>query len=248
MNTKKSIALSRSKIDLFVRCQRCFYLDRKFGISQPSMPPFSLNNTVDELFKREFDTYRYRGIAHPLMSEYHIDAVPFAHKDLDVWRNAFKGVRYYDGINNIEVYGGVDDVWVNPDGELHIVDYKATSKDTQPTLSKSWQSGYKRQVEIYQFLFEKNGFTISPRAYFVYTNADRGRDEFDNTLRFKTIILPYDGNREWIEKTLKEIRTCLDSDVIPPIGQDWKGDICEHCSYRESAGRAFRDHVVRMRG
>ncbi|MEI9966803.1 MAG: hypothetical protein WDN67_04185 [Candidatus Moraniibacteriota bacterium] len=37
--------------------------------------------------------------------------------------------------------GGVDDVWVAPDGELIIVDYKATSKDGEVTLDAEWQGG-----------------------------------------------------------------------------------------------------------
>lgn len=27
--------ISRSKLDLFIRCPRCFYLDRRLGINQP---------------------------------------------------------------------------------------------------------------------------------------------------------------------------------------------------------------------
>ena len=41
-------AVSRSKIDLFVECPRCFYLDRRLGIGRPSGPPFLLNSAVDQ--------------------------------------------------------------------------------------------------------------------------------------------------------------------------------------------------------
>ncbi len=59
-NTKsiEAFPLSRSKIDLFLQCPRCIYLDRKLGISQPSGAPFTLNNAVDVLLKKEFDTHR----------------------------------------------------------------------------------------------------------------------------------------------------------------------------------------------
>ena len=50
--------LSRSKIDLFVECPRCFYLDNKLGVSRPKGPSFTLNIAVDALLKREFDTHR----------------------------------------------------------------------------------------------------------------------------------------------------------------------------------------------
>ncbi|EKE12188.1 MAG: hypothetical protein ACD_13C00277G0004, partial [uncultured bacterium] len=33
-NSAKSFKLSRSKIDLFLECPRCFYLDRRLGIGR----------------------------------------------------------------------------------------------------------------------------------------------------------------------------------------------------------------------
>src|SRR5438105_389146 len=62
--------LSRSKVELFLQCPRCFYLDRRLGVSRPEGPAFSLNNTVDLLLKREFDAYRLRREAHNAMVEH----------------------------------------------------------------------------------------------------------------------------------------------------------------------------------
>ena len=36
-NGKNNFKLSRSKIDLFLECPRCFYLDRKLGLGRPSI-------------------------------------------------------------------------------------------------------------------------------------------------------------------------------------------------------------------
>src|SRR3989344_2643553 len=83
--------LSRSKIDLFLNCPRCFYLDRRLGVAQPPGFPFSLNSAVDELLKKEFDSHRAKGTAHPLMKAYSIDAVPFDHEKMDEWRDALRG-------------------------------------------------------------------------------------------------------------------------------------------------------------
>ena len=52
--------ISRSRFSNFVDCKRCFYLDRVKGLQSPSMPGWSLNTTVDELLKKEFDFYRYK--------------------------------------------------------------------------------------------------------------------------------------------------------------------------------------------
>lgn len=226
--------LSRSKIDLFVECPRCFYLDRRLGVGRPPGFPFSLNSAVDHLLKKEFDVKRAEGKTHPLMETYGVDAVPFAHKNMDIWRDAFKGVGYLHPPTNFFVYGGVDDVWVNPQEELHVVDYKATSKDGEVSLDAEWQDGYKRQVEVYQWLFRRNGFTVSPRAYFVYCNGKRDREAFDGVLEFSVKVIPYDGDDAWIESTLIEAHALLSSEAIPV-----KSERCDYCAYREAAGEVL---------
>ena len=82
-------ALSRSKVELFIDCRRCFYLDRRLGIGRPPGFPFNLNSAVDELLKREFDGYRVRGEPHPLMTGAGLNAVPHQHPDLNIWRSNF---------------------------------------------------------------------------------------------------------------------------------------------------------------
>ena len=49
------IKISRSKIDLFLECPRCFYLDVVKKIKRPPGFPFNLNNAVDMLLKKEFN-------------------------------------------------------------------------------------------------------------------------------------------------------------------------------------------------
>ena len=93
------------------------------------MPSFNLNIAVDELFKKEFDEYRKAGKKHPIMDEYHIDAVPFIHTQLNTWRDPFEGITFKHKETELLVSGGIDDVWQDTNGSLIVVDYKATSKD-----------------------------------------------------------------------------------------------------------------------
>ena len=143
--SKELFRLSRSKIDLFIGCQRCFYLDRRLCVARPPGFPFNLNSAVDHLLKKEFDVHRIEKTAHPLMSKYGIDAVPFRHPDLEKWRHNFTGVNFKHAGSGFEVFGAVDDIWINRNDELHVVDYKATSKDTEVNLDAEWQDGDKRQ-------------------------------------------------------------------------------------------------------
>jgi CRISPR/Cas system-associated exonuclease Cas4 (RecB family) len=235
--------LSRSKIDLFKECQRCFYIDNKLGTARPPGFPYNLNSAVDALLKKEFDVHRARQSAHPLMEAYGLDAVPFSHTDIDVWRENFKGIETFHEATGFTVSGAVDDVWVTPAGELIVVDYKSTSKDERiETLDQEWHRGYKRQMEIYQWLLRQNGFIVSDVGYFVYANASKDREAFDGKLEFEVTLVPYTGNASWIEQTLIDIKETLESAQIPE-----KGDECDYCIYRETAGKKLLAHKKQSR-
>lgn len=230
--SKTPFRLSRSKIDLFIKCPRCFYLDRKLGVSQPPGYPFSLNSAVDRLLKKEFDVHRANGTAHPLMEAYGLKAVPMAHERIDEWRDSLhSGITYNFPGTNLLITGGVDDIWIKPNGELIIVDYKATSKEDEVTLDADWQDGYKRQMEIYQWLFRKNGFKVSKTGYFVYCNGITDVAGFDGKLEFDIKLLPYKGDDSWVPGTIKDIYKCLRSVRIPKAGKD-----CDYCEYVEAVG------------
>jgi len=226
--------LSRSKIDFFFECPRCFYLDNKLGTKRPQFPAFNLNIAVDELFKKEFDVHRKNQSPHPIMTKYGIEAVPFAHQDLDTWRDPFVGIMHTHTPTKLVVSGGVDDIWVKPDGTLIIVDYKSTSKDgTIEALGDSpWEQQYTRQLGVYRWLLEQNGFTVDPLGYLVYANADKNLDAFDDKLIFETTLVPVETDVSWIEDTLRKIKETLDASTLPTIG-----NTCEFCPYREAAGK-----------
>ena len=237
--------LSRSKIDLFMECPRCFYLDNKLGVARPRGPAFTLNIAVDKLLKKEFDFHRANGSSHSLMKRYGIDAVPFDDPGMDNWRENFVGIQYLHEPTKMKISGAVDDIWVDRNGELIIVDYKATSKDGDVTeLSDTkWQNQYKRQMEIYQWLFRRSGFKVSEVGYFLYVNGKTDREAFDGKLEFDVNLIPHKGSDEWVEGTLLEIKKCLDDKKIPSAGT-----YCEFCAYRENAGRSFREVILGDKG
>ncbi len=230
LKASEPFRLSRSKIDSFIKCPRCFYLDIRLGVAQPPGYPFSLNSAVDALLKKEFDIYRAKGDPHPLMQSYGLDAVPFRHEYIELWRDARRGgIEHIHRATNFRVTGGIDDVWANPKGELIIVDYKATSKNGEVNLDAEWQDGYKRQVEVYQWLFRQNGFKVSPTAYFVYVNGRADLEAFDGKLEFDVKLIPYVGDDSWIEGTLSKAKSCLDSNSLPSSSPD-----CDFCAYTEA--------------
>lgn len=227
---KTAFKISRSKIELFIQCPRCFWLEARLKIKRPSGPPFQINKAIDELFKKEFDTYRSAKKAHPLMTENSIEAIPFYHEDLNKWRHNFTGVSTLNESTNLYIFGAIDDVWIDNDGKLIVVDYKATSKGSEVSLDADWQISYKRQMEIYQWLLRQNHFEVNNRGYFVYTNGRLDADGFFDKLEFKTKIIPYDGNSDWIDDTLLSLKQCLEGE-IPKVGTAAMGGDCEFCTY-----------------
>lgn len=225
--------LSRSKIELFTQCPRCFWLDVRLKIKRPSSPPFQINKAIDELLKKEFDVYRAKGEAHPMMLESKIKAVPMQHEDLDKWRHNFTGVTALHEPTNLHIFGAIDDVWVNAKGELIVVDYKATAKAKEVDIDSDWQISYKRQMEIYQWLLRQNGFKVNNTAYFVYTNGRLDLDGFFDKVEFRTKIIAYKGDDAWVEPTIKKMKKCMDGDM-PAVGTAAMGGECEFCLYAKA--------------
>jgi hypothetical protein len=222
--------LSRSKIDLFKECPRCFYLDNKHGLKRPPGYPFNINSAVDNLLKKEFDVHRAAGSRHPLQEQYNLDCVPAEHKMINEWRENFKGITHYHAETGITISGAIDDLWINKAGEYIVVDYKATAKDEPVTsLDEDWHDGYKRQMEVYQWLLRKNGLTVSDTGYFVYCTGQNDAAAFDSKIEFDVHLIPHTGSDDWVDGVIMEISDALESDKIPESSSD-----CDYCLYRRT--------------
>lgn len=223
----KPYRISRSKIDRFVECPRCFYIDRRLGTDRPPTFPFNLNSAVDSLLKSEFDVHRTAGTPHPLQASYGIDAIPAAHPDIDAWRANFRGVQYHHEPTNLIITGAIDDLWVDSDDRHIVVDYKATAKKEPVTsVDLDWQAGYRRQMEIYQWLLRRNGLSVSSTGYFVYCTGRPDAGAFDARIDFDIHLIPYLGDDSWVEGAITALHDCLNADGIPDAAED-----CDYCAY-----------------
>lgn len=94
-------------------------------------------------------------------------------------------------------------------------------------LDAEWQDGYKRQMEIYQWLLRRLGFKVLKTGYFVYCNGKTDRDGFNGRVEFDISVIPYTGGDDaWIEQTIINLKQCLESKKIPKESKD-----CEFCGY-----------------
>lgn len=161
------------------------------------------------------------------MKKFNINAIPYTHPDLEHWRDSLRGgLQYFHQETNLIISGGIDDIWCDREGWLVVVDYKATSKQGKVGLDADWQMGYKRQMEIYQWLLRRMGHRVSDTGYFVYCNGDSSAPKFEKRLEFEIDILAYSGNDAWIEDCLYEIKRVLNQNIVPP-----PSEACDHCAY-----------------
>ena len=218
------IKLSRSKIELFLDCPRCFWLDIKKGVKRPPPAPYTINSAIDGLLKKEFDVCRENGTAHYIIKKYSINAIPYKCKEINTWRTNFTGIQFHHKATDFLVFGAVDDVWVNPAGELIVVDYKATG-------AKEYQiyPGYKRQMEVYQWLLIQNGYKVSKTGYFLFAKVNKGAGFSEGKLSFDLALEPLEGDNTWIENVLLGAKKIL-GEVTPDRKQD-----CPYCQFAASA-------------
>mgnify|MGYP006093528141 FL=1 len=231
--------ISRSKFSNFLECKRCFYLERVKGLKDPRMPGWSLNSAVDDLLKKEFDEFRKEQKPHSFVKKNKLNLIPYKHSQMDRWRDALRGgISYLDTNTNIEIHGGIDDIWFDPDKEeLVVVDYKAQSNSTPVEtgryLNNIYHQGYKIQMDVYVHILRKMNFKVSETSYFYVCNGDRNYKKFDGKLNFTTTLVPYKTNTSWIDKKITEMKQTLDSENIPEINKS-----CEKCMYLH-AGKDF---------
>jgi len=221
-------SFSRTAVDLFCECPRCFYLHHKMKIRRPPGYPFTLNAAVDKLTKAEFDLYRNSKDIHPLIKSKNLDLMPLTHPDLSQWRNNRKGIRTH--FNGYEFYGIIDDVWLHTgDKTWHVVEYKATAKKDQVTsldATAEHHKIYQKQVSFYTWLLIQNGYPADLTSYFVYSTGDNQAAEFNDRLSFRTALIEYTCDTSWVEPTLAAMTHCFESPAVPEASTT-----CKYCEF-----------------
>ncbi|MBT3445811.1 hypothetical protein HN450_03120 [bacterium] len=224
--------LSRGKFSDFLSCKRCFYFDRVLGVKVPDMPGWTLNSTVDDLLKKEFDICREKQIPHRIMLKSNLEnIVPYKDVRMDEWRDALRrGIKYKYKDSNITLKGGIDDLWYNNETqEIIIVDYKSQSSSrpvtTEDYLSSIYHENYKIQLDFYAYLFLMNNFLVSKTAFFYVANCRKHETGFNSKLIFDETLVPYRLKTHWIEEKIDEMISVLNSKKLPDINP-----FCQNCA------------------
>ena len=246
-NNNTPFFVSRSKVDLFLKCPRCFYFVMKYGFREPGSFPLSLNNLVDACVKNDMDYCRSHDRIHPVFTHSNLDLKPYNPEDFSIvqrWRDDMKsyiGATYLYEKYNWLLCGIIDDVMINNDEELVIIDFKSTTKhqDLNTFDEVPFSAGLKIQLEWYNWLFLQKGFSVDNTAYLVYYNAVQDKHlqhhEDYSLMRFRRSAIPVECELDWIEPTIDEMYECLKCPEPPKQDHySFKGkerNKCDQCAY-----------------
>ena len=225
-NSSRPFKLSRTKIDLFFECKRCFFLDQKLGIKKPHGTPLVLSNRIVEDFKKELNICRVEKSIHSRIKELNKNLIPLSHSKLEDWRSSFKGTAFLHDSTNLLINGIIDDIWWDRStNKNHSVIIKSNSKKDQMSYENIWP-GYWRQLSLYSYLLTKNSLPMSLTGMLVFINTPTNISQIESKQNFSVNIFERILDFEWIEPTIQEISQTLNNDKPPENSKK-----CKYCNY-----------------
>ena len=167
------IRLSPSTLNVFLECQKCFWLGQVKEIHRPRGIFPSLPGGMDLLIKKYFDRFRAMGKLPPEL-EGKIDVELFPDAELlNKWRNWRSALAYQDPETGAVLSGMLDDLGVQKTGEngelfgsakFVPLDYKTRGFD----VKEGGENFYKNQLNCYGLLVRENGMPPAGHAYLLY--------------------------------------------------------------------------------
>ncbi|MDY6788401.1 MAG: PD-(D/E)XK nuclease family protein [Candidatus Nanohaloarchaea archaeon] len=221
------VRLSPSRINLFMECERCFWLKMNEGVSRPSGPFPSLPGGMDKVIKQHFDRFRGDGSVPPELKKSDINAVPLDDEEfLSNCRNWRSKPWYENQDLGVVVKGGVDDLLVDPEGNIIVLDYKTRG---YPPKGDSAPDYYSRQVNLYNLILRSNGYDTADFGLLLYYYPDKLLDNGDVVFHneFRKVDTDLDSARRLVESAVETV-----NGSEPEPGGD-----CDFCKWEMESHR-----------
>lgn len=208
------IKLSPSKLNLFLECTLCFWLQEQEGVKRPRGIFPSLPSGMDLALKEYYDRFR-GGLPPELKGKVDGKLLPDKEliKDFRNWR------RFYFEEKDAKMHGALDECLI--DGEFLIpLDFKTRGFD----LKENTCDYYQNQLDCYSLMLEKNGYKQPGHAYLVYYIPLEVRDNGEVQFKIEVRKMMTDSKRAY-----KTYRDAIE--LIKGEKPEGKED-CEYCGYR----------------
>ncbi len=215
--------LSPSSLNLMEDCPYCFWLQIVKGEKRPYGPFPSLPNGMDRVLKEHFDRFMRRGELPPeLREEKCMEGYRLFDDEekLRVWRDNFRGLEYFDEESGVLLHGAVDNILVK-DGKLVVLDYKTRGYP----LRENSHEHYITQMDIYNFLLQKNGYPTEDFSFLLFYYPNRVTETGEVIFDTRLVKVKTDSGRG--ERVFRKALRILESEEPP------KPDArCEFCKLR----------------
>ena len=119
---------------------------------------------------------------------------------------------------------------IDEDDKLVVIDFKATAKKADILSSADvYDNGksYKRQLEVYSWLLQKNNFNVSNTGYLMYYNGDASKPHLGREMYFRRTLVPFELDTSWISPLVEQMYNCLQLANAP----EYNSSNCEDCLY-----------------
>lgn len=215
------MGLSKSALDVFKSCPRCFWLEKNAKLKRPDGIKASIMNGIDDCMKQVTQLSVEWQQPSPYLSEIPT-ARPFAdRKRMQLfmsWRTFQATVQA--GRHQVLIWGQIDDLIEWPDGTVSPHDFKSNGKE------RDWNEYTEKynslQADMYEILLKAQGLKTNGDSYFTYAwpivDAHGKMVFIHKTVLFKT-------NQERALATIEAAAECL-------AGQEPASDPgCDYCRF-----------------
>lgn len=218
--------ISASKLNLFLECPKCYWLQEVKKISRPRGIIASLMGGMDRVIKDWYDNHRP---TLPIEVQGAIEGTLYPDLNkLKQWRNWRSGLSCIVD-NRVKLIGALDDLIVQgeADSTLHIP-FDIKTKGYEPKTDGS--EYYQNQLDCYSLLLSSNGMKAADFSYLAYYHPfnTNGFDVSQDVIGiyFKVKVFKLETNPKRAKETILKALDCLSG----PEPTETPG--CEYCRYR----------------
>lgn len=217
---KTPLKLSRSKLETFRHCPRCFWLEMN-GKAPPIDMAMGIYNILDTIQKNYYDKHRKDGLP-PLLK----GKIPFRLADFNLVEKLRKGISFKDEKLNATLWGKLDDCFIDNKERLVVMDNKTSSGGPK----EEYEDSYQFQLDTYAYLLVKNSFDIHPDGYLIYFIPDK-ESHIDKGIMFDAEAKKFKLDHGRIYDVFKKAVATARKEEPPAQHKE-----CEMCAWVEDMG------------
>ena len=231
--------LSKSALEKFRACPRCFYLEKRHALKQPDGIRAGVPMGIDRVLKGHYDAHRAAKTVPPELAGqipgglYPGDRIGMA--DLRNWRKGLTAV-----VEGVELSTAMDDLLFNPlTGLYNVIDAKSKAKLTDADDTRKY---YQTQASAYDLALNVNGYNTDGFCYFAYyspVSVYVSNPSSAVPFAWNCQVIPILANHDEIKNLLISAAACLEGPMPEPRLKVGKAEGCPVCQYVHDRNALF---------